>query len=72
MRKEYTLGDLTVVWQPDLCVHCGNCYKSLPEVFKPRERPWIQLNEKDRAATIRTVRACPPGAISLKNPDIRE
>jgi uncharacterized Fe-S cluster protein YjdI len=67
MKKEYTLGDLTVIWQPHLCIHSAICFRSLPQVFKPRERPWIQLNEKDREAIKDTVNACPSGAISLKH-----
>jgi uncharacterized Fe-S cluster protein YjdI len=66
MKKEYTLDDLTVVWQPDICIHSGVCVRSMPHVFKPRERPWIQLNEGDKEEIRATVRKCPSGAISLK------
>ena len=67
VKKEYTQGDLTIVWQPHLCIHSGVCFRSLPQVFKPRDRPWIQLQEEAREATIETVQACPSGAISIKH-----
>lgn len=60
------MGSLTVVWQPHLCIHSGVCFRSLPGVFKPRERPWIQLNREDLEETRHTVHACPSGALSIK------
>ena len=38
---KYSNGEVTIVWQPQLCIHSGNCGRGLPEVFKPREKPWI-------------------------------
>lgn len=67
LKKEYTKGDLTIVWQPDLCIHSGVCFHTLPKVFKPRERPWVRPEEADNTALIETVNACPSGALSIKN-----
>jgi uncharacterized Fe-S cluster protein YjdI len=67
LKKEYTQGELTVVWQPDLCIHSGVCFHRLPDVFKPRERPWVQLGGADISAITETVNACPSGALSIKN-----
>jgi uncharacterized Fe-S cluster protein YjdI len=69
MKKEYTRDDLTVVWQPELCIHSGVCFRSLPDVFKPRERPWIQLDHGAKEAVIRAVESCPSGALSIKKPE---
>jgi uncharacterized Fe-S cluster protein YjdI len=66
LRKEYKKGDLTIVWQPDLCIHSGVCFHSLPAVFKPRERPWIRPESANETAIIETVNACPSGALSIK------
>ncbi len=65
-KKEYTRDGITVVWQPDLCIHSGVCFHTLPAVFKPRERPWVQLEGSDQATIESTVKACPSGALSLK------
>jgi uncharacterized Fe-S cluster protein YjdI len=67
IKKEYTHGDLTVVWQPHLCIHSAICFRSLPQVFKPRERPWIHLSEGDPQHIKDTVLACPSGALSLQH-----
>lgn len=66
LKKEYTKGDLTVVWQPDLCIHSGVCFHALPHVFKPRERPWVQPEHAEATAILETVQACPSGALSIK------
>ncbi len=65
IKKEYTKGELTVVWQPNLCIHSGVCFHRLPAVFKPRERPWIQMEAGTLESIEKTVLACPSGAISI-------
>ena len=66
VKKEYTNGEITVVWQPGLCIHSGVCFHTLPDVFKPRERPWVQMDKSDTESIKATVNACPSGALSLK------
>ena len=29
-KIEYTNGELTIIWQPELCQHAGICVKTLP------------------------------------------
>ena len=62
--KEYSKGELTVVWKPDLCYHSGNCVKGLPSVFKPDEKPWIQVDGATADAIMAQVDNCPSGALS--------
>jgi uncharacterized Fe-S cluster protein YjdI len=66
--KHYSNGDVTVVWQPDLCQHTGICVRGLPRVFDPRRRPWIELEHADTAAIVEQVGRCPSGALSIKRP----
>lgn len=63
-KIKYTNGEVTIVWQPDLCIHSGNCAKGLPEVFKPRERPWINPENSATEKIIEQVKKCPSGALS--------
>ena len=42
LTKEYTNGEVTIVWQNKLCTHSANCVRGLPEVFNARENPWIK------------------------------
>ena len=41
-RKEYSNGEVTIVWQPKLCIHSGVCVRTLPKVYNTKERPWIK------------------------------
>jgi len=63
-EKRYTNGEITVVWKPEICIHSKLCWRGLPEVFAPQERPWIK---PEGAATERIagqVDKCPSGALS--------
>lgn len=64
--REYTNGDVTVVWKPGLCIHSEKCWRGLPEVFKPKEKPWIQPEETESKRIIEQVSNCPSGALSMK------
>ena len=64
MIKRYSNGDVTVVWQPDLCRHSAICARGLPKVFDPRRRPWIELQHADPAAIVAQVERWPSGALS--------
>lgn len=41
--KEYSNGELTIVWDSSKCVHAGVCVKMLPKVYNPKARPWITI-----------------------------
>lgn len=64
MKKEYSNGEVTVVWQPDLCSHSGKCVRGLSGVFDTKARPWINVQGADTAAIIAQVKNCPSGALS--------
>jgi uncharacterized Fe-S cluster protein YjdI len=34
VKKEYSNGEVTIVWQNKLCIDSGNCVSSLHSVFK--------------------------------------
>lgn len=63
--KRYTNGEVTVIWQPSLCVHSAICFRGLPAVFDPRRRPWVVLDGHTSDAIITQVEECPSGALSF-------
>jgi uncharacterized Fe-S cluster protein YjdI len=63
-KKEYTNGEITVVWQPHVCIHSTLCWKQLKEVFNPRARPWVSMSGADSEAIEAQVAKCPSGALS--------
>lgn len=66
MNKEYSNGEVTIIWKPDLCIHCGFCAKGQPDVFKPKEKPWINPNGATSDAMVNQVKQCPSGALSFR------
>lgn len=66
LTKEYTNGEITVVWQSGKCTHSANCVRNLSKVFQPKEQPWIKLENANSAEIISTVGKCPSGALSIK------
>ncbi|MGV3632406.1 MAG: (4Fe-4S)-binding protein [Bacteroidota bacterium] len=66
MAKEYLKDDLTILWDSSKCTHSAVCAKGLPSVFKPRERPWIQVENESKETIRDQVLKCPSGALSLK------
>lgn len=69
VSKEYTNGEVTVVWKPKACYHAAKCVGGLPEVFKPKEKPWINLENAETDDIIATVKLCPSGALTIKVSD---
>ena len=65
-RKEYSNGEVTIVWQPKLCIHSGICVKTLPKVYNTKERPWIKPENATTQELIDQVSKCPSGALSIK------
>lgn len=60
----YTNGEVTVVWKPDVCIHSTLCWKGLIEVFNPKARPWVKMDGASTEKIIEQVRKCPSGALS--------
>lgn len=65
ITKHYSNGEVTIVWKPDVCIHSGNCFRGLPEVFDPRRKPWIIPEAAATDELISQVKKCPSGALSF-------
>jgi len=66
LTKQYSNGEITVVWQSSKCMHSGNCVKNLPAVFNPKSHPWINVENATTAEIVSAVAKCPSGALSIK------
>ena len=64
--KEYSNDDITVVWKPQKCIHSANCVNGLPSVFKPNDKPWIQVGDAEKNALMETIDKCPSGALTYR------
>ena len=63
-KFQYSNGEVTIVWQPELCKHSGRCVHGLPEVFKPKEKPWITPEGSTTEKIVAQVKRCPSGALN--------
>jgi len=66
MKKEYTNGEIVIVWQPLLCAHAGICVCTLPDVYRPTESPWIRIENATTEELIDQISKCPSGALTYR------
>ena len=67
-RKAYKTDDITVHWEPRLCIHTGRCFNTLGAVFQPWDTPWIKIERADGERIAAAVRLCPSGALQYETP----
>ena len=62
--KEYTNGEITVVWKPNTCIHSEKCWRGLVSVFNPKAKPWVNIEGATTEEIIAQVDKCPSGALT--------
>lgn len=65
LKKEYSNGEITIVWQSGKCIHAGICVRTLPNVYHPKESPWIQPEKATTDELIEQINICPSGALTF-------
>ena len=66
ITKEYTNGEISVVWKPHLCDHSALCMMGSPKVFDTSKRPWINMKAESSQDIIKTVDTCPTKALTYR------
>ncbi len=64
-KIEYSNKDITIVWQAKICQHSAICVKTLPKVYKPKEKPWLTIENASTDALKEQISKCPSGALSF-------
>ncbi len=64
MVKTYTNGEITIVWKPGMCSHSGMCVRTLPQVYNPKAKPWITIENATTEELKAQLAKCPSGALS--------
>jgi uncharacterized Fe-S cluster protein YjdI/CDGSH-type Zn-finger protein len=67
--REYANDRIRVTWEPKLCIHYAACLRFAPDVFRPHERPWVDVNAADADDIAKTVERCPTGALHYRRLD---
>lgn len=64
MKKTYKKDDLIIHWDHTKCIHSGNCVKNAMNVFKPKERPWVQPENGTKEEIMHAIDCCPSKALT--------
>ena len=57
-----------VEWDSKICIHSGNCVKTLPNVFKVENKKFvIDPSAESDEKVIAAVNACPSRALKIKS-----
>jgi uncharacterized Fe-S cluster protein YjdI len=67
--QHYETPGITVTFDPNLCIHSGNCVRGLPAVFDISRRRWIMPELADPDQVGKQVARCPSGALQFTLPD---
>jgi uncharacterized Fe-S cluster protein YjdI len=62
--RDYPGHGLVVHWNASLCTHSTRCFSALPQVFRPRERPWVDPSAAGADQIAAAIDRCPSGALS--------
>ena len=66
---EYTGDGFSVTYDKDTCTHAGVCVKTLPNVFKPKEKPWVNTGGASKEEIRDMIKNCPSGALQFHDGD---
>lgn len=65
LLQVYEHESITVTFDARRCVHAAECVRDLPDVFAPKERPWVRPERAAADAIIAAVHKCPTGALRV-------
>jgi uncharacterized Fe-S cluster protein YjdI len=66
LTNVFSNEDITVTFEPCVCIHAENCAKELSEVFRTSIIPWINLDASKSKRIIEQINRCPSGALQYK------
>jgi uncharacterized Fe-S cluster protein YjdI len=59
----FSNDDITVTFEPCVCIHAEKCAKELSDVFRTSVIPWIHLDGTETKRIINQINKCPSGAL---------
>jgi uncharacterized Fe-S cluster protein YjdI len=67
----YETPEITVTFDPALCIHSGNCVRGLPAVFDVGRRRWVRPEAATADQVAAQIARCPSGALKFYRPGER-
>ncbi len=69
MARTYRGDNIEIGFDLGRCVHSRNCFLSLPQVFDPDRRPWVDADAAPAEEIAAMIRTCPSGALTFTRTD---
>ena len=66
----YETPDITVTFEPGLCIHSGNCVRGLPAVFDVGRKHWVRPENAPADLVEAQIARCPSGALKSYRPGV--
>ena len=67
--QTYEAPGIVVTFDPNLCIHSGECVHGLPTVFDVRRKRWVRPELAAPDAVEAQVARCPSGALQCRRTD---
>jgi uncharacterized Fe-S cluster protein YjdI len=64
--QTYETDDIIVTFDPEICIHSGNCVRGLPAVFDVRRKRWVRPEAASAESVAEQIRRCPSGALQYQ------
>jgi uncharacterized Fe-S cluster protein YjdI len=64
--QTYDTPEITVTFDPDVCIHSGVCVRGLPAVFDVNRKRWVRPELASAEEVAAQVARCPSGALQYK------
>ena len=61
--QSYETPDITVTFDPNVCIHSGVCVRGLPLVFDVKRKRWVRPELAPAADVAAQIERCPSGAL---------
>ncbi len=65
MKKKYSNGDVTVLWEPGKCINSAKWFKKILEVFDSKAKPWINIEGADTNLIWNQMKDYPSFSLSI-------
>ncbi|MEX0905679.1 MAG: CDGSH iron-sulfur domain-containing protein [Balneolaceae bacterium] len=59
----YNGKEITVQYDVNRCIHARKCVEGLPDVFDPKQKPWISPDNAPPGNLVDVIETCPTGAL---------
>jgi uncharacterized Fe-S cluster protein YjdI len=63
--QTYEGEGFAVTFDPNICIHSGNCVRGLPAVFDVRRKRWVAVEAATAEQIEAQISRCPSGALQF-------